>query len=78
MANSLIDRGALFCGACHRTGGSGRDGQIEKSFLLALGRLPRAEGRISGAGVVRQAKSAEALTRLAVVLFNLNEFTYLE
>ncbi len=52
--------------------------QIEQAFWLALSRPP-SEGEASDAGeLLAQSSPLEGLTRLGVVLFNLNEFLYLE
>jgi hypothetical protein len=56
--------------------GPDRDKQLEQSFLLALARQPTAEERAKAAVVLGNLPSKEALTRLGVVLFNLNEFVY--
>jgi hypothetical protein len=58
--------------------GPDRDKQMEKAFLLTLGRLPSARERQKAADLFAAGPSREALTRLGVVLFNLNEFIYLE
>jgi hypothetical protein len=58
--------------------GPDRDKQLEKAFLLTLGRLPSARERQKATELFSAAPSQEALTRLGVVLFNLNEFIYLE
>ena len=50
--------------------GRDRDKQIERAFRLALGRPP-------SASEAEKARSMD-LSRLGVVLFNLNEFLYLE
>ena len=59
--------------------GPDRDKQIEKAFLsdawaAAIGARTEQKRRICS----RQRRPQEALTRLGVVLFNLNEFIYLE
>jgi len=58
--------------------GPDRDKEMEKAFLLTLGRLPSARERQKATELFSAAPSQEALTRLGVVLFNLNEFIYLE
>jgi mono/diheme cytochrome c family protein len=58
--------------------GPDRDKQLEKAFLLTLGRLPSERERQNSKNLFSAAPSREALTRLGVVLFNLNEFIYLE
>jgi hypothetical protein len=58
--------------------GTDLDKAIEKAFMLTLGRRPSAQERRKAAGLFSSAPPREALTRLGVVLFNLNEFLYLE
>jgi hypothetical protein len=58
--------------------GTDRDKQLEKAFLLTLGRAPSARERQNAASLFAGGTTQEALTRLGVVLFNLNEFIYLE
>ena len=58
--------------------GTDRRKQIDQSFLLALGRRPSpAESEKAGV-LFTDATPQDALARLGVVLFNLNEFIYLE
>jgi len=52
--------------------------QIDKAFLLGLTREPSAAEKQLAREVYNGRKPEEALTRLATVLFNLNEFLYLE
>jgi hypothetical protein len=52
--------------------------QIDRAFWLALGRAPSAREMQEASSLYAAAKPADALTRLGVVLFNLNEFLYLE
>jgi mono/diheme cytochrome c family protein len=58
--------------------GSDRAKEVDKAFLLTLGRLPSAAERQKAVGLFATASPRDALTRLGVVLFNLNEFVYLE
>ncbi|HYO80493.1 MAG TPA: PSD1 and planctomycete cytochrome C domain-containing protein [Bryobacteraceae bacterium] len=58
--------------------GEDRDRQIERAFSLVLARGPAPEELASARQLYRDRKPKEALTRLATVLFNLNEFLYLE
>ncbi len=58
--------------------GPDRDKEVDKAFLLTLGRRPSAQERQKAAALFTSAPPTEALTRLGVVLFNLNEFLYLE
>ena len=52
--------------------------QLEKAFLLIVGRPPSKRERQKATELFSAAPAQEALTRLGVVLFNLNEFIYLE
>lgn len=54
------------------------DRQIERAFLLALGRAPAANEFAEARELYRNAQPTEALVRLGAVLFNVNEFLYLE
>ncbi len=58
--------------------GPERDKELDKAFLLTLGRLPSAEERRRAEPLFAKGSPADALTRLGVVLFNVNEFLYLE
>jgi hypothetical protein len=58
--------------------GPDRDKELDKAFMLALGRTPSSGERKKAAELFTSAQPLEALTRLGVVLFNLNEFIYLE
>ena len=58
--------------------GPDRSKEVDLAFQLALGRLPTAPERDKADKLLGAAPSHEALTRLGVVLFNLNEFLYLE
>jgi hypothetical protein len=58
--------------------GPDRDRQIEKAFMLALARKPAPPENEKAGALFANASSVDALTRLGVVLFNLNEFLYLE
>jgi hypothetical protein len=57
--------------------GTDRDKQLEQAFLLALDRQPTAEERAKASAVLGNLPPKDALTRLGVVLFNLNEFVYI-
>jgi hypothetical protein len=50
--------------------GPGKPKQVERAFWLALGREPSAQEKTTAAAL--------HLEQLGVVLFNLNEFVYLE
>jgi hypothetical protein len=52
--------------------------QIEKAFWLALNRAPSTMEKEKASALYGKAKPEQALTRLGVVLFNLNEFLYLD
>jgi hypothetical protein len=58
--------------------GPDRDKQIDKAFWLAVNRTPSATERDGAAKLFEKSKPEQALTRLGVVLFNLNEFIYLD
>jgi hypothetical protein len=51
---------------------------VDLAFQLAIGRLPSTIERDKADKLLGAAPSREALARLGVVLFNLNEFIYLE
>ncbi len=52
--------------------------QLDEAFLLALGRKPTEAEKRKTAEVLAKLSPREVLTRLGVVLFNSNEFLYLE
>ncbi len=56
--------------------GPDRVKQLDRAFQLALNREPTADERTKAEQVVGNLPAVEALTRLGVVLFNLNEFVY--
>jgi hypothetical protein len=58
--------------------GPDRDRQIEKAFLLALARKPEVQEVEKARTLFSNATATEALSRLGAVLFNLNEFIYVE
>jgi hypothetical protein len=58
--------------------GPDRDRQIEKAFTIALARKPEPAEIDKARALFANATAKEALSRLGVVLFNLNEFIYLE
>jgi hypothetical protein len=58
--------------------GPDRDRQIEKAFSLALDRTPDAAERKQANQTLGSLPPKEALTRLGAVLFNLNEFVYVD
>jgi hypothetical protein len=58
--------------------GPDKDRQIETAFSLALVRKPGGDEVKKAETLFANSTANEALTRLATVLFNLNEFIYLE
>jgi hypothetical protein len=58
--------------------GPDRKKEVDLAFQLAIGRLPSAIERDKAEKLLGAAPPQQALTRLGVVLFNLNEFIYLE
>ena len=72
LLNSEFTRSASrrFAGRVVELAGPDKDKQIDRAFRLALGRPPSAPE-------VERARKVD-LSRLGVVLFNLNEFLYLE
>jgi Protein of unknown function (DUF1553)/Protein of unknown function (DUF1549)/Planctomycete cytochrome C len=58
--------------------GSDRTKQVDQAFLLTLGRLPSSAERDQAQQMFVDSSTREAVARLGVVLFNLNEFVYLE
>jgi len=52
---------------------------VDEAFWLALGREPSSNERREALQFIKQAAGlVDGLAQLAVVLFNLNEFLYLE
>ena len=58
--------------------GADPDRQITTAFSLALSREPNADEKQKARTLFENASAKEALSRLGAVLFNLNEFIYLE
>jgi len=58
--------------------GSDRDRQIDTAFAITLSRKPTAEELEKARGLLANAPALDGITRLGKVLFNLNEFIYLE
>ncbi len=58
--------------------GDDRKKEVDKAFLLALGRPPSSAEREKAVQLFTAAPARDALARLGLVLFNLNEFLYLE
>ncbi|MEO8126839.1 MAG: DUF1553 domain-containing protein, partial [Bryobacteraceae bacterium] len=58
--------------------GPARDKQIQKAFWLAVDRAPSSIEAQRAAALYEKSPPDQALTRLGVVLFNLNEFLYLD
>jgi hypothetical protein len=68
----------LFADRVIEFAGSDRNQQLDQAFLLALGRLPSSSEREKAQQIFVGATTREAIARLGLVLFNLNEFLYLE
>jgi cytochrome c553 len=60
------------------TVGPSAERQIARAFELTLGRTPSAEEAARAATLYSQSKPRDALARLNRILFNVNEFLYLE
>jgi hypothetical protein len=58
--------------------GPDSDKQIERAFWLALGREPSTGERLKTRELLKKYSPKEALVHLGLVLFNVNEFLYLE
>ncbi len=58
--------------------GPDRKKEIDRAFELALGRLPSDSERGKAEQLLGNLPSRDAMARLGLVLFNLNEFLYLE
>ncbi|HEU0122602.1 MAG TPA: hypothetical protein VFQ91_18865, partial [Bryobacteraceae bacterium] len=58
--------------------GSDAERSVDTAFRLALSRTPSAKERAEFQQLATGRPLAEALTQLGVVLFNVNEFIYLE
>ncbi len=67
-----------FAGRVVKLAGNDTERQIDEAFRLALDRAPTAEEAGKARALFVNSDARDALTRLAVVLFNLNEFIYLE
>lgn len=61
-----------------REAGPRPDQQIDRAFQLALGRPPSDREKGESMKLLKKLSAPEALAHLGVVLFNLNEFLYLE
>jgi hypothetical protein len=60
--------------------GSDPEAQVRRAFQLVLGRIPRPEELQASAAYLQQrgaASASQQLTAFCVVLFNTNEFAYL-
>ena len=68
----------LFADRVIEFAGSDRNKQLDQAFLLALGRLPSSSEREKAQQIFVSATPHDAVARLGLVLFNLNEFLYLE
>ena len=79
LNSEFINQGAKhFADRVIEFAGPDRDKELDNAFLLALGRAPSDTERQKAAELFTGAPPREALTRLGVVLFNLNEFIYIE
>lgn len=58
--------------------GGDRPAQVDRAFWVALGRMPSPHERDQALRAFAGVPSEEAVARLGVVLFNLNEFLYLQ
>ena len=58
--------------------GTNRGKQVERAFRLALSRPPSVQERQEAVDLLSRTTPIEGLARLGVVLFNLNEFLYVE
>ena len=58
--------------------GEDRAAQVGRAFRLVLGRTPSADERDQAVRAFADAPAEQAVARLGVVLFNLNEFLYLQ
>jgi hypothetical protein len=67
-----------FAARLMETAGADIEKGLDQAFLLALARRPSVEERQKYKSLFAGKASAEAFARLGVVLFNLNEFIYLE
>jgi hypothetical protein len=61
-----------------REAGPQPDQQIDRAFLVALGRPPSESEKGESMKLLKKLPAPEGLAHLSVVLFNLNEFLYLE
>ena len=59
-------------------GGSEVPGQIDRAYVLALGRLPSDTERAAAAGFMAQQGDGTALTNFCHVLLTLNEFCFVD
>jgi hypothetical protein len=61
-----------------REAGPQPDQQIDRAFLVALGRPPSESEKGESMKLLKNLPAPEGLAHLSVVLLNLNEFLYLE
>jgi hypothetical protein len=79
MNGEFINREAKqFAARVIASAGPDRKEEVNQAFLLALGRLPSPGERDKAVELFAAGDPQEALKRLGVVLFNLNEFIYLD
>jgi mono/diheme cytochrome c family protein len=79
MNSEFVNNGAAhFADRVLELAGPDRDKEIDKAFRLTLGRVPSTTEREKAVRLFASSPPREALIRLGVVLFNLNEFVYVE
>ncbi len=79
MNGELVHRESRhLAGRVLREAGPQPDQQIDRAFLLALGRPPSESEKGESMKLLKKLPAPEALAHLSVVLLNLNEFLYLE
>jgi hypothetical protein len=71
FANNLA---TAFAERIQREAGSSREGQIERAFLLAVGRLPSERERRLAMAFLQE----QPLSEFALAMFSLNSFVYVE
>jgi hypothetical protein len=74
----LLQQAGRFAERLRKESGSEPTSWIERGFWLALGRAPTNAEKNDASALFAHDSSAEALTRFCLVLFNLNEFLYVD
>jgi hypothetical protein len=74
----LIQQAGRFAERLRREGGAEPRQWIERGFWLAVGRAPSSTEIQDASALFTPDVGAEALTRFCLVLFNLNEFLYVD